>query len=262
MAFSEFHYQARGRGHTAEGIHVQDRTAYKHHRGVQVLCLADGAGSASHAEYGAQTVVDAGCSLLIDHFEEFTAGDDAAAARELIIGTLLVALEDTARRVGCEVGDLASTFLAVAMSADRFVVAHVGDGVIGYIKNNEMKVASTPDNAEFANETRFVTTSGAAASLRLFRGSLEGVAGFILMSDGASASLFDQQTRTLAPACSKLIAIVAAAPRRQSKNPDHKKRLKRVVDTQIRDATKDDCAVGILAARHAPRRDKSVRRFH
>lgn len=249
MAFTEFHYQVRGRGHTAEGVHVQDRTAYKHHRGVQVICLADGAGSATHAEYGAQTVVDTGCSLLIDRFDEFTTGDDAAGAREAIIGTLLAELEDTARRVGCDVADLASTFLAVATSTDRFVVAHVGDGVIGYIKNDEMKVASAPDNAEFANETTFVTSTGAAASLRLFRGSLEGVTGFILMSDGASASLFDQQTRKLAPACAKLIAIAATAPARQSKNPEYKKRLKRVVDTQVRPATKDDCAIGILARR-------------
>lgn len=259
MAFIEFHYQARGRGHTAEGIHVQDRTAYKHHRGVQVLCLADGAGSATHAEHGAQAVVDSGCSLLIDHFDEFTAGDDAAAAREVIIGTLRAALDDTARRVGCDIADLASTFLAVAASADRFVMAHVGDGVIGYIKDGELRVASAPDNAEFANETTFVTAIGAAGSLRLFRGALEGVSGFILMSDGASASLFDQQTRTLAPACSKLIAIAAAAPARQSKNPEYRKRLKRVVDTQIREATKDDCAIGILA-RRTHRRPSDVKR--
>lgn len=214
-----------------------------------MLCLADGAGSATHAEHGAQTVVDAGCSLLIEHFEEFTVGYDATGARELIIGTLRGELEDTARRVGCAVGDLASTFLAVAMSAERFVMAHVGDGVIGYIKDGQLKVASAPDNAEFANETTFVTTTGAAASLRLSRGSLDGVSGFILMSDGASASLFDQRTRTLAPACAKLIAIAASAPARPSKYPEYKKRLKRVVDTQIREATKDDCAIGILAQR-------------
>jgi len=249
LAFNEFHYQVRGRGHAAEGTHVQDRTAYKHHRGVQVLCLADGAGSASHAEYGAQTVVDAGCALLVDRFEEFSTGEDAADAREIITRTLVCALEDTARRVGCEVLDLASTFLAVAASADRFVVAHIGDGVIGYVKNGEMKVASAPDNAEFANETTFVTSSTAASSLRLFRGSLEAVSGFILMSDGASASLFDQRARTLAPACAKLISIVASAPARQSKNPEYKKRVKRVIDTQVRPATKDDCAIGILASR-------------
>ncbi|WP_193510178.1 PP2C family serine/threonine-protein phosphatase [Cryobacterium sp. BB736] len=249
MPFKEFHYQVRGRGHAAEGTHVQDRTAYKHRSGVQVLCLADGAGSASHADHGAQTVVDAGCALLVNRFEEFSTGEDAAGARGVIIETLVSALEETARRVGCEVADLASTFLTVAVSVERFVVAHVGDGVIGYIKNDEMKVASAPDNAEFANETTFVTSSGATSSLRLYRGSLEGVSGFILMSDGTSASLFDQRTRSLAPACAKLISVVANARAPQSKNPEYKKRIKRVINTQVRQATKDDCAIGILARR-------------
>jgi hypothetical protein len=129
------------------------------------------------------------------------------------------------------------------------VAVHIGDGVIGYAKDGEIKVASTPDNAEFANQTTSVTSGKAAASLRLYRGSLEGISGSILMSDGTSASLFDQRTKSLAPACAKLISMVGEAPTRQTKNPAHKKALVRVVNTQIRVATKDDCSVGILGRR-------------
>lgn len=247
--YNEFHYQVRGRGHEAEGTRGQDRTAYLVRGGIQVLCLADGAGSAPLSEYGAQAAVDEGCQLLVERFADLVSGDDATRARQDIINRLVRRLNDSAARLGCAVTDLASTFLAVAASRERFVVAHVGDGVIGYVKNGELKVISAPDNAEFANETTFVTSNGAATSLRLFRGGLEGVTGFVLMSDGTSASLYDQRSGQLAPACAKLISSVGEAPTRQSKYPEHKKRLRRFIDTRIRTATKDDCSIGVLGRR-------------
>lgn len=247
--FNEFHYQVRGRGHELDGTRGQDRTAYLSRRGVQVLCLADGAGSASQAEFGAQAVVEEGCALLIEQFAQFDASADAEQSRQEILERLHERLAGVARRLGCTIADLASTFLAVAISAERFVVVHIGDGVIGYVKNGELRVVSAPDNAEFANQTTFVTSPDAASSTRLFRGATEGVSGFILMSDGTSASLFDQRSKTLAPACAKLIEAVAVAPTRHVRSPEHKKRLRRVVDTRLREATKDDCSIGILARR-------------
>jgi len=147
------------------------------------------------------------------------------------------------------VADLASTFLTVAVSAERFVVVHIGDGVIGYVKNGELRVVSAPDNAEFANQTTFVTSPDAVSSTRLFRGSTDGVSGFILMSDGTSASLFDHRSKTSASACAKLVEAVAAAPTRHTKSPEHKKRLRRWSTPGFAKATKDDCSIGILARR-------------
>lgn len=247
--FSEFHHQVRGRAHAAQGVHVQDRTAYLRRNGVDALCLADGAGSAALSQHGAQAVVDAGCALLTEHFDEFAMGDDAAGVRQAIIHALTTRLGETAARLDCAIEDLATTFLAVAASADRFVIVHIGDGVVGFVKDGEIRVASAPDNAEFANETTFVTSTGSAAAVRLSRGSLVGVAGFILMSDGTGESLFDQRSRVLAPACAKLISIVATAPTRAVRNPEHKKRLRRILNTRIRSATRDDCSIGILARR-------------
>jgi hypothetical protein len=214
-----------------------------------VLCLADGAGSAVQSEFGAQAVVDEGCTMLIEQFAQLHASDDAEKSRQEILGRLLERLASVALRLDCTVADLASTFLAVAVSAERFIVVHIGDGVIGYAKNGELRVVSAPDNAEFANQTTFVTSPDAPTSTRLFRGPMDGVSGFILMSDGTSASLFDHRSKTLAPACAKLIEAVAVAPKRHVKSPKHKKRLQRVVDTRLREATKDDCSIGILARR-------------
>ena len=66
------------------------------------------------------------------------------------------------------------------------------------------------------------------------------------MSDGTGESLFNSRTGQLAGACSKLITAVGTAPAQQGKNSDYKKRLRRLVDVNIRNATKDDCSIGIL----------------
>lgn len=247
--FNEFHYQVRGRGHEQVRTRGQDRTAYLSRNGVQVLCLADGAGSAAHSEFGAQAVVDESCALLVEQFAELIASDDADQSRRHILGRLHARLHEVAIRRDCTLADLASTLLAVAVSGERFVVLHVGDGVIGYLKYGELRAVSAPDNAEFANQTTFVTSANAAQSMRLFRGSLDGVSGFIQMSDGTSASLYDYRTKKLAPACAKLIEVVSTAPTRQTKHPEYKKRLRRLVDTRLRQATKDDCSIGILGRR-------------
>ncbi|MCO5300937.1 MAG: protein phosphatase 2C domain-containing protein [Candidatus Nanopelagicales bacterium] len=244
--FKEFHYQVRGHGHLRDGSPVQDRTKYLSGGGVQVLCLADGAGSASHSEFGAQAVVDEGCRLLIDRFADFVASDDGAQVKVEILDRLMAKISTVAHRHRLEPGDLASTFLCVAVSGDRFLGAHVGDGVVGYLKYGELKVVSGPDNDEFANQTTFVTSPRAAESMRLFRGSLDGVAGFIVMSDGTGESLFDARTGQLAGACTKLILAVGAAPAGLSKTSEYRKRLRRLMDLKIRNATKDDCSIGIL----------------
>ena len=244
--FKEFHYQVRGHGHLRDGTPVQDRTKYVSRGGVQVLCLADGAGSASHSEFGAQAVVDEACAMLVDRFAEFATSDDGARVKVELLDQLVSKLTNVADRHGVEPGDLASTFLCVAVSGERFLGAHVGDGVVGYMKNGELKVISAPDNSEFANQTTFVTSGRALESMRLFRGSLDGVAGFILMSDGTGESLFDARTGELAGACAKLIAAVGAAPADLSKTSKYTKRLRRMMDLKIRNATKDDCSIGIL----------------
>lgn len=249
--FKEFHYQVRGHGHLRDGTPVQDRTKYLSRGGVQVLCLADGAGSASHSQYGAQAVVDEACATMVARFAEFAATDDGVRVKVELLDRLVARLDDVATRHGVAPSDLASTFLCVAVSGERFLGAHVGDGVVGYVKNGELKVISAPDNDEFANQTTFVTSGRAVESMRLFRGSTDGVAGFILMSDGTGESLYDARTGELAGACAKLISAVGDAPAELSKTSKYTKRLRRLMDLRIRNATKDDCSIGILG-RPAP----------
>lgn len=170
----------------------------------------------------------------------------------LLLATLINRLEETAGRLECELRDLASTFLAAVVTKEKYLVAHVGDGVVGAEDGGRLVVLSGPDNGEFANETVFVTSPRAADSMRVVRGDMSSVGGFILMSDGTAESLHNQRTDSLAKACSTLVQIVADG-HGSGKNPEFKKQLRRIMNTVIRERTDDDCSVAILARRSARR---------
>ncbi|MBB5617149.1 hypothetical protein BJ959_000645 [Chryseoglobus frigidaquae] len=227
-----------------DGTPCQDRTAYLNRAGIQVLCLADGAGSAARSELGAQALVEEGSKLLADSFRSIVTRDDGAQIKVEIVQRLLRRVERVAKRRRLVVRDLAATFLGVAVSDDQFIAAHIGDGVIGYVKDGEMKVISGPENDEFANQTTFVTSESAATNMRLLRGSLVGVSGFVLMSDGPASVLFDHRSKTLAPACRKVVDLVSSAG--NFSVPSYRYQLRRLLDTKIRDSTKDDCSLAIF----------------
>ena len=121
--FKEFHYQVRGHGHLRDGTPVQDRTKYLSRGGVQVLCLADGAGSASHSQFGAQAVVDEGCAALVEQFAEFASSDDGVKVKVALLERLVSKVASVAERHDVTSEDLASTFLCVAVAGDTFLAA-------------------------------------------------------------------------------------------------------------------------------------------
>ena len=140
-----------------------------------------------------------------------------------------------------ELKDLASTLLVAAVSDEKFFLAHLGDGVIGYLNDAGLKVASTPDNGEFSNETVFITSANAASRMRIYKGELKSISGFILMSDGTEQSLYNKRNKTLAPAVKRLMhrtCLVSA----EVLTPQLEEALGVVLEN-----TQDDCSVAILA---------------
>ena len=248
--FKHYNTQVRGRGHEKSGTSCQDYTYFNSAKGVQVITLADGAGTAEFSEYGAQTVAKKACGYLVQNFHRLYNSEDGVSVKKELHDYLLSEIETRrtklSEKADCTIKDLASTFLMVAVHQNEFILAHIGDGVIGYIRNGELKVASAPDNDEFANTTTFVTSSNALSAMRMSKGSLDGVAGFILMSDGTENSLYNKKAGTLSGACIKLIETVAKAPTYTRKNPRYEREIKRVLRAKIKENTNDDCSVAIL----------------
>lgn len=177
---------------------------------MAAVALADGAGSRAFSQHGAAIVVRSALRLLMSQFDTLytLCEKNPAAAGRFIHKRLKHELHRLARRLRCDESALASTLLCAAHKDNRFVAAHLGDGVI--VQVNAQGAASTlshPDNGEFTNTTYFVTDSSAPSKIRLYHGSdTSDLAGLVLMSDGCAESLYEKSTGNPASAVAKLVA--------------------------------------------------------
>ena len=232
-----------GRGHISQNLPCQDKVFSLKAKGVQAAALADGAGSAVYSHFGAEIVAEETCRLLTECFEAFYNEDNVGKVGQELLHHLREKLELRAEELEGSMRDLASTLLFVAVAKDRYILGHLGDGVIGYMKNGDLKVASYPDNGEFANETTFVTSSDALQALRLMKGELKDIQGFVLMSDGTEAGLYDKRRKELAPVLRKIMGLMSMVS-----VADIQRMLQDSMEQVIRQKTKDDCSLVIVTA--------------
>ncbi|MWV62270.1 hypothetical protein DCO58_05115 [Helicobacter saguini] len=135
----------------------------------------------------------------------------------------------------CVLKDLASTLLFVAVKGEQCLIGHLGDGTIGALYGETLKVVSSGDNGEHANETYFVTTKGAARLLQITRGNVKekNIKAFVLMSDGSSEGLLIKRENKFAPALENRI-----------KSP--KDSIKELIEKVKETKSFDDCSIAIL----------------
>ena len=102
--------------------------------------------------------------------------------------------------------------LFVAVKDDKFILFHIGDGVIGCFKNGKIEVASRPTNDEFANVTVFTTSPNALQNTKIVKGEMFNIDGFVLMSDGSEHSFYDKRSGSLAKILERLFILNSILP--------------------------------------------------
>lgn len=235
-------YEAQGKSHVKSGVVCQDKT-YKVNSGdFSAVALADGAGSAKYSQYGADVACKTICEFVEQNFDSIYEMNNALDAKKAIIDTILRNLRKEAEIRNCRLEDLSSTLLFTSVKNNRVIAFHLGDGAIGYVKNNTLNILSKPNNGEFANATYFVTTNHAAEQAKIIKGQVNGIKGFILLSDGSSNSFYDKQKQNMTSGAKRLIEWT-----RFMFEDKMSMLLKKVVDETIINKTTDDCSVAILA---------------
>lgn len=231
----------RGQSHIKSNIPCQDKTYSTFSNDTHVIALADGAGSAKFSHFGAESVTKWICSNLNNKFDDYFYNDNGTAVKQEIIENLLKVISEKADELGCETKALASTLMFVAIKGNNFILAHIGDGIIGYLKDDELKVASYPENGEFINTTVFITSNEAIATMKLIKGALNEIQGFVLLSDGAEVSLYNKTENKLADVVKKIMQISVIVPAHIVQD-----QLRLSFENVVSKFTTDDCSIIIL----------------
>lgn len=229
-----------GRSHERAGLPCQDRTAGRQSRGVNAIALADGAGSASCSGLGADVAIETTLDRLTDMFDELVA-DESGEARRRFFQSVLSRLESAAAAAATDLRTLACTLLFVAVKDRKFIAGHVGDGMIVRARALGCDVLSQPQRGEFANETVFITSRDAWTQFRWYRGTVDDITAFALMSDGSAASLYSRDRGTVASAVTTVLGWLDEHP--------VSKVSQSLVDNLrdlLRDRTGDDCSLAML----------------
>ncbi|XYI04060.1 PP2C family serine/threonine-protein phosphatase [Sorangium sp. So ce1128] len=235
-----------GRLHEKSGVPCQDAVAISAPGKITVIALADGAGSARHADAGAQLAVAETVKHVSERFDALW-DMDVDRARAEIVDVIVARLGAEARTRHASLADFGSTLLFVAVDRERFLAGHIGDGVIACERDGQSEILSRPQRGEHANETVFLTSGQAQALMFVVRGSLDGRSSFALMSDGSAESLYTKRDGSLAAALRSIWTwLDKRAPR------EVEEALEINLRELFRERTGDDCSLAVLRLVRVP----------
>ncbi|MGD0475684.1 MAG: PP2C family serine/threonine-protein phosphatase [Candidatus Velthaea sp.] len=184
---------------------------------VFVTVVSDGAGSAAHAERGAQIVCDVLATVVGEAVR--ASSDLDRIGDELVRSWFLCAREavrEEARALDGEIREYAATALLAVASDHQTLCARIGDGgiVLRRTPADAFEVALWPDSGEYANQTYFITDDAAAERIAIAR--FDDVSDVVAFSDGLQNLALEQATRTAFPPF--FLPLVAAVRRARDTN--------------------------------------------
>lgn len=144
----------------------------------------------------------------------------------------------------CEVKDLASTLLAVAVHQDCYLYLHLGDGEIGILRDKDLTRLERTDGGEFSNETTFVTSQDAIACMTMGKGRLSAnnIAGFVLMSDGSAEALYDVGEKRFVGLLRRYMNVARVSGIQEKMQ----NKIQELLDKRVKEKTFDDCSIAML----------------
>jgi hypothetical protein len=177
----------QGLSHQKQGLPCQD--ALKYHclpGGILLVALADGAGSAIHAQLGAQAAVQASVDWLLTSLEN-NQPTECCEWAEVIWESFhhaRTALEQLAEEHDETLRSFATTLTCLVATPERLIVGQLGDGAVVTVGADDgLKTVTTLQRGEYANETNFLTQDQALdlVDIQVIEEQVQALA---VMSDG------------------------------------------------------------------------------
>ena len=246
---------AIGAAHINQNTNCQDRFACQTVKTtgegeVLIAVVADGAGSTTHGQIGAEIA----CQIFTKQVADFLSVKDASVKSltadfgKRWISYFQRKIAETSQKDEKELRDYASTFIGAVIGKTNAAFYQVGDGAIVFSSSGDAKsyrFAIAPVETEYVNVTEFVTDETAATSLR-FELIDEAVEDVILFSDGIYAVAVDYQTNQ--PHEPFLMPMIAPLRNGGALNGLNEKLENFLASPKINEKTDDDKTI-ILASR-------------
>ena len=213
-----------GKSHLSRKIPCQDRALCRQGNGVTVAVLSDGCGSSPISQYGSQVTTDCLCKLFIEEFDAIHSAQ-ILTSRKMIVDAIVLSLygfirsngeifsaykaeniekynEFTQKRSEEEffLDALNATALFAAEKEGEYIIGQIGDGVIGGVVRNRLKIIMEEKKEGEINGTFYPANIYTlalknpdwygCAQFQLKKPKNTDVSAFILTSDGVD-SFFD-----------------------------------------------------------------------
>lgn len=229
----------QGARHIVKDQPCEDRTFYLSKNGVEVIALADGAGSQkyTHAAMGAACVTETICKFFCNNFDKFSEKQDFDEMKSIIVAVCQKKLAEKAAELELDsIVRLSSTLLCVAIKEDKVVVCHIGDGVIGRLTPRGTQVVSAPENGEFESTTYFITNPNACQHIHIIKEDMGDTISYFLMSDGTSEYVYNKFENEFYDAAKKMALM--------SLEKDGQVKLENTISSYMidNDSKSDDCS--------------------
>ena len=183
-----------GRSHLLTNQVCQDRFVCSSDlAGWILVAVADGAGSASFADIGAEV---AAASAVAELETAIIADLDPLEAVRSAMAAAKRSVEETADGAGHAPRDYACTLLIVALGPEGGAGGQVGDGLIAVRDSDDgWTWVFWPQRGEYANVTRFLTEDE-ALTVAEFSALKPAIKEFAVMTDGLEPLALHYETRT------------------------------------------------------------------
>jgi hypothetical protein len=260
-----FEWKKLGRDHIESKVPCQDSVAYGSHEGIQVLAVADGAGSRKFSQHGSKIAVEQMVKVLSSNFREVSQRmekvgkkknqfeNDQLFLKEWFQKSILSEMEIFAKANQITINDMACTLLFVAFNENHYVAGHIGDGIIASIHGvpgqEYTKLISEPEGE--ANETFFVTMAKLAPHFRIASGSMDQIRGFLVTTDGIQDRIYQKRIGL----SSNLNVLIQAYFRKN--NEQYKSFIEELIETRWTDLN-DDLSLVMMIRENQPLIEENV----
>ncbi len=185
----------KGERHKKQLLECQDQYDYQLRESEISMALVDGIGTTDINSMAGKRVARLLSDFLVEYKKEIknTQPDEIAYNLMLRVQRLI---DDMSMEYDVDRKELSSTLLGFYADIEEnyYIAVHLGDGVIAtYDKAENTEILSEPHNGEYINQTILTTSESALGNIRIDKGTLDDMQGFLIATDGFYNTQGDQK---------------------------------------------------------------------